>query len=179
MSKSQISKILKYKPAKNSIEIFVELIITDNEAATVENTLKQLGYKNIKIKKLGHWEIDGDKIDEKLIKEIILSGELLNTNKEIPYIRMNNQWYSFSADDGLAETQDFASLQKANYLIRYKDDFVGQSKLAALEKMGVKGIREIKRGVIWGIDVDDKKLEQVLATNIFYNPFSQDCLKIK
>ena len=91
---------------------------------------------------------------------------------------MNNQWHSFSTEDGIKNT-DSQPLQGVNYMVRYKDGFVGQSKLAALEKMGITGIKEIKKGVVWGTDVSGKELDEVLQTNIFYNPFSQNCLKIK
>lgn len=167
-----LSTISKYIPAKDSIQIFVELIITDNEAVTVENTLKQLGYKNIKIKKRGHWEIETEKLSkkdlDKKVEEIILSGELLNTNKEIPNIKMRPAGVS----------QERTPASESGYLVRYKDDFVGQSKLAALKKMNIKGIKNIKRGIVWKMDIDEKELEKVLKTNIFYNPFSQDCFEV-
>jgi phosphoribosylformylglycinamidine synthase len=177
---NQTTKIHPPYTPNNSIEIFVELIITDNEAITVENTLKQLVNKKIKIKKWGHWEIELENLKEKdwkkKIEQIIYSSELLNTNKEIPHIKLDTKRYSFSAE-GLKSNEENISqnLNSNKYLIRYKDDFLGQSKLAALKKMDIKGVKKIKKGVVWKIDSKTGDLNKILKTNIFYNPFSQDC----
>lgn len=171
----------------DSLEIFVKLIITDNEAITVENTLHQLGFENTQINRLGHWKIKlnnpilpitHERDLEKIIREIILSNELLNTSKEIPYIKINNQWFSFTVEGGLKVGEYTNDETLTSYLVNYKEDCTGQSKLSTLKKFGVEGIEKITKGIIWKVKDNKDNLENILQTNIFHNPFSQVCEQI-
>ena len=102
---------------------------------------------------------------EDLKERVIKSDELLNTNKE------------FVVEDFKTDNNEFV-IKTA-----YKEDYVGKSKTVTLkERLGFSEIRDVKKSIIWQIkiDEDDKKkreeiYKKVLDTNIFYNPYSQDC----
>ncbi|MEK7528595.1 MAG: phosphoribosylformylglycinamidine synthase I [Patescibacteria group bacterium] len=74
----------EYKPASDSIQFFVELIITDNEAETIESTIAHHGFENVHLSRYTHFEISckGKPDVKKLGKQLVQSGVLLNTNKE-------------------------------------------------------------------------------------------------
>ncbi len=145
----------KYSKQKDSVELFVDLIITDNEAVTVENALKQSGFENVEIKKKVYWEIKADDLD---LEALIKSGELLNTNKELVVNKLEEDYY--------------------NLLVMYKGNDEGKGKLITLkDKLGFDNIEDIKKGILWQIKCKEEDLEKILATNIFYNSFSQDYFK--
>ncbi len=155
-----IQTIKQFQPKKNSVELLVELIITDNEAATVKNTLSNLDIY-AEIKKFTHWEIVGEN-NEDLLKKIIKSGELFNSNKEKIITKLENIPNSVS------------------FLIRYKDDFVGQSKATTLtNRLGITGIEKIIKGTVWQISINRGNIEEVekyiLDSHILFNQFSENC----
>ena len=161
-------EIKKYELPKNCIELMVDLIITDNEARTVATALKNMGLDNVDISRKTHWELcynDGDTDVEDLKERVIKSDELLNTNKEFVM-------------DELAHGDKTYTIKVA-----YKDDYVGRSKTNTLKnRLDFNEIRDIKKSIIWQIKIDEddpKKREEILKkimdTNIFYNPFSQEC----
>ncbi len=162
----------EYKPEGK--ELLVDLVITDNEAATVNNTLKQLDI-HADIKRLSHWEINIDSTDSKidstdkneLIDKIVKSGELLNTNKET-----------------ITELTNIDKEKTILLLVRYRDDFVGQSKTDTLQKhFGLSEIEDIKKGTLWQITVERGNIEEVikyiLDSHILFNQYSQECFIYK
>lgn len=161
---------LKYKTLKNNVKKYVtpkksnqwiiSMIIADNEAITVNNTLNKLGF-DVNITRQVHWEINVDN-DESVIDKIEKSGELYNSNKE--YIK---------------------NLDKAagSFLVRQKDDIEGRSKYESLTKrFQLTKINKIKKGVIWNININSGNLESVLTnileTKILFNPLSHECYRI-
>lgn len=154
--------VKKYQATENSLELLIELIITDNEAVTVKTALANL---NIfaEIKKFTHWEITTDNFTDELKTKIINSGELLNTNKET--------------------ITDIDKEKTLMFLVRYKDDFVGQSKTDTLQQhFGLNEIKDIKKGTIWQISVEHGNIEEVkkyiLDSHILFNSFSQICYEL-
>jgi phosphoribosylformylglycinamidine synthase len=151
--------ITNYQKPGNALEILVDLIITDNEAQTLQTALVGLGYNNVKVKRFTHWEVETSDQSSEFIAELIKSGELLNTNKEIPYINQNLK----------------LKTKSHNLLVRYKDDFVGQGKRSTLvNRLGFKQIKSIKQGVLWQLECSDSDWQKILASNILANPYSQD-----
>lgn len=175
-------EIGNYKRGNKNLELFVDLIITDNEAETLKNALRHMGFENVGIKKQVHWEIEykdsGDDL-EKFARELILSNELLNTSKEIVSVRFDNKIMKFDNPE-FSEIEKDKVLESDNcYLVRYKDDFVGQSKLDILKnQLGFKKIKSIKKGLVWQVRGSDVDLDKIIKTNIFYNSYSQDCHRI-
>jgi phosphoribosylformylglycinamidine synthase len=156
-------RIESYQKPTNAKELTVSLIITDNEAVTVENAIQLSGIQ-AKIAKYTHWEIvlDEDVNQEEVIEKIISSGELYNSNKERP-----------------VEMENFDSNKSTKYLVKYKDDFAGQAKKQTLEaNFDISGINRISKGQLWKVTADDdlqKVAREVLDSRILFNQFSQDC----
>ena len=147
-----------YAPENKGLEWVVNMIITDNEASSVESALNQVGVC-VSIQRMTHWEIIGG--DESSYSEIEKSGELFNSNKE--YI------HEYKPDG-----------EGVTFLIRQKEDMLGtQKKQALTERFNIQDINEIRHGVLWNIKVKsgnfDRAIQKVLDSQILYNPFSQKC----
>ena len=154
------NQISKYDKSEDSLEILVDLIITDNEAETLQVALANLGFNEVKVKRFTHWEVGlALKPAAKLIDELIKSNELLNTNKEIPYVN------------------DRSKLKPDSHklLVRYQNDFTGAAKLDTLvNRLGLASVKSVKQGVLWEIDCGDETWRNILASNILFNPYSQE-----
>jgi len=158
------SPIEPYQAQTESIEMAVDLIITDNEAVSVAAALQDRGI-DVSIKKQAHWEIelefgaDAESVRQKIIE----SGELFNSNKE-----------------KIAPLKSTTAEDTASFLVRYKDDFVGENKKQTLaRKFSVSGIKSIKKGVLWHVESGHgsikNPIKDVLNTHILYNQYSQTC----
>ena len=146
----------------NSIEWMIGLIITDNEARSVNSALTRRGY-DVNVSKCVHWEINIQIDPERVIEEIKNSGELFNSNKE--FILSDNKKHDFSM------------------LVRQKDDVFGRAKHESLtQRFNLNEISYIKRGVIWNVNYKssnlENEIESILTTNIFYNPNSYEYYRI-
>ena len=147
-----------YTPENKSLEWVVNMIITDNEASSVESALNQAGV-DVSIQRMTHWEIIGG--NKSSHSEIEKSGELFNSNKE--YIHKHKPDKS-----GIT------------FLIRQKEDMLGtQKKQSLTERFNIQDINDIRHGVLWNIKVKsgnfDRAIQKVLDSQILYNPFSQKC----
>ena len=155
--------IENFKANKKSSEWVIDMIITDNEAASVQNALSRLKF-NVDISRQVHWEIVTAGGANNILKEIESSGELFNSNKEfISVINQNENTVSF--------------------LVRQKEDIQSISKLESLrERFDIGGIVDLRRGVIWNVTVKGGNFENVindiLDTHIFFNPLSHECYRI-
>lgn len=175
------TKISKYEHKENTLEFFVDLIITDNEARTLVNALRRLGFEKIDARKQIHWEVEYENVDDlqKFAQEIILSNELLNTSKEEASVKFPDGLKNFENSE-FSEIGKEKVLESENcYLVRYKDDFFGLSKLDVLKnQLGFKRIKNIKKGLVWQIKGEGIDLDKILGANILFNPYSQECNKI-
>ncbi|MDP6755281.1 MAG: phosphoribosylformylglycinamidine synthase I [Candidatus Marinimicrobia bacterium] len=152
-----------YTPNPDATEWVIDMIITDNEAASVHNALDHLGH-DVTITRQTHWEIstDGDRND--ILKKIDATGELYNSNKEF--------FGAIKLDDNTA-----------SFLVRQKEDMHGRAKFESLtERFEITELAELKHGVIWNVTVNsgnfEAVLENILNTHILYNPLSHECYKI-
>jgi len=173
-------KIENFQKEKDSEELLIDLVITDNEAITVKNALKRIGV-DVEIKKLSHWEIILDhschselvsesqeipkQVRDDIVEKIKLSGELYNSNKEI------------------VVPSEHAGEYTKKILVRYRDDFMGLSKKDTLtERFEINGISDIKKGVIWQITAKNGNIDDVLSkiieSRILFNQFSQEAYQI-
>ena len=157
--------IKPYKSNMDSIEWFVESIITDNEALSVQNTLNRLQIP-VNVGKQNYWQIALNfNASHGIENTIIKSGELFNSNKE--------------------RLVEFQNRPKTScFLVRPKEDLLGRHKKEILTRhFKIKNLIDIYSGVLWKITVNgdnyDKVLNTVLKTNIFFNPFSHDCYEIQ
>ena len=157
--------IKQYGSELNSIEWFVESIITDNEALSVQNTLDHLRIP-VTVSKQNYWRIilNSDS-SSGLENSIIKSGELFNSNKE-----------------RLVEFQSHP--KTAYFLVLPKEDLFGRHKKEILKHhFKINTVRDLQSGVLWKITVNnnnfDETINTALKTNIFFNPFSHECYEIQ
>ncbi len=153
-------KMPMYTKLPHHHEWLIELMITDNQALTVQNTLRQLGL-NITVKRQIHWEISCDTND--ILQQIKNSGVLFNARKE-------------------CEVNPLQAVQTtaAAFLIRAKDDLLGQQKRQTLiDHFAINDVHAIKHGVLWQFSAENmlstELIDKVLSTNIIYNPYAHDC----
>ena len=157
--------IKPYQSDTSSIEWFIESIITDNEALSVQNALDHLQIPVI-VSKQRYWKIDfNSKSSHEIENKINKSGELFNSNKE-RLVKFQN------------------SPKTAYYLVCPKEDLIGRQKKEILKHhFKIEDLQDIQSGVLWKITVNDDIYEETLnlalKTNIFFNPFSHDCYEIQ
>lgn len=150
-----------YKKPAQTTECIVELMITDNHALTVQNTLRQHGLPVI-VQRQVHWEIHCD--SPETIQKIKQSGVLYNARKEMEVQPNNNT--------------------AAVYLVRAKEDLIGQQKRQTLQDhFSLRDIRAICHGVLWQFSSQDLTMtelqEKILQTNVVMNPYAHDCYRYR
>ncbi len=149
-----------YKKGTNNHECIVQLIITDNHALTVQNTLRQLGIP-VQVSRMIHWQIDCS--SPEIIQQIKDTGVLYNERKEY-----------------LVNPQSINNVSSKAYLVRPMDDLLGQQKKQMLEDhFAIKDIKQIHHGILWIFkseqsDIDDLT-NAILNTHIIFNSNSHIC----
>ena len=156
-------EIAPYRGVKNVEQWVVDMVITDNDAISVQSALVSLGY-DISLTRQTHWEIESSNYLGSVMKKIEASGELYNSNKEF----ISNV---------------LTKKNTKSFLVRQKEDVLGKLKLQTLkEKFEINEISNIKRGVIWNLTVNGGNFEsviaQILETHILYNPLTYECYEI-
>lgn len=154
------TKIQNYQKPVESHECIVELMITDNHALTVQNTLRHLGIP-VSVKRQVHWEIETN--SSASIEKINQSGVLFNERKEV----------QLSPAEIKAPTV-------ATFLVRAKDDLLGQQKLQTLrDHFDISNVNAIRHGVLWQFSSDTSNIadliDKILHTNIIFNPYAHEC----
>jgi len=147
-----------YRQPSQSHECVIELIITDHHAITVQHTLQQLGIP-VTVKRQTHWEIVCDSTQPLL--QVKNSGVLYNNRKEI-------------------EVNPAQLKSMSTFLIRSKEDCLGQQKLQTLKNhFQIRGIQAISHGILWQFVCENANItdlmNNVLSTNIIANPYAHDC----
>lgn len=152
---------LQYYPRKNEIkryaastathQLIIDLVITDNNAMSVENALHHQGLP-VKIQRHIHWEIECDSdLDFEKIKT---SGVLFNDRKE----------------------KLIKSVPKNSILIRAKEDMIGRQKLQLLKNhFDIQGVKAIRHSILWSIAASDEAVNTIINSPILYNPNAHDC----
>ena len=156
-------KINNYTSANKSQQWIIDMIITDNDAVSVNNALVSLGH-DVTLTRQTHWEIESSNNSDSVMNQIEDTGELYNSNKEFVSKVIKKE-------------------KTKSFLIRQKDDILGRSKLQSLkEKFEIEEISNIKRGVIWNLTINSGNFEsiinQILETHILYNPLTYECYEI-
>jgi phosphoribosylformylglycinamidine synthase len=155
--------VVDYQPNSDATEWVIDMIITDNEAASVQNALAHLGC-DVSITRQTHWEISVDGNRDAILKRIDATGELYNSNKEF-----------------ISKTA--AGEKTASFLVRQKEDMLGRAKFESLtERFEIDKLSKLKRGVIWNVTVNGGNFEAILKdifnTHILFNPLSHECYRI-
>ena len=156
-------EVQEHAPEADATEWIVDMIITDNEAASVHSALNHLGH-DVTITRKTHWEISTTGDRDKTLKRIDATGELYNSNKEFI-------------------NQAEVDKNTASFLVRQKEDMRGRAKYESLTKrFEIYELTELKRGVIWNVSVNSGNfrtvLKDILNTHILYNPLSHECYRI-
>lgn len=154
------SEIPLYKKESNKQELLVQLIITDNFALTVQNTLRQKGLP-VRVSRMIHWQLDNAGKDA--LKQIKESGLLYNERKEF-----------------LVPPFDLDLSKERAFLVRAKDDFVGMRTLQRVAQLGVAAkVDAIHHGTLWLIHSEEGSIEQhlesIFNSNILFNPYAHEC----
>lgn len=145
------------KYIKSNHELIVDSMITDNHALSVENALR---HKNIpvKIKRSHHWEIQCDSVES--VEKIKASGVLFNNRKEV------------------LRTLDEKKTGQKIFLVRPKENMLGQQKLQMLtDHFALTGVSQILHGVLWQIEAPGDLINEVINSNILFNPYAHDCFE--
>jgi phosphoribosylformylglycinamidine synthase I len=170
------TQFLHYFPRKTDVkkftatgsELVIDLVITDNHALSVENSLKHANIP-VKIKRYIHWEIETDTPD--VFEKIKSTGVLFNDRKEkISNLerRVPSPLVGEGQGEGCAEGKIF--------LIRPKEDILGQQKLQLLKNhFGVDGVHAIRHGILWQVIGNETSINDVLQTHLLQNPYAHDC----
>jgi phosphoribosylformylglycinamidine synthase len=134
-------------------EVVIDLIITDNHALSVENALAHLGIP-AKVTRHIHWEVACD--SGAILEKIKTSGVLFNDRKEKIAVS--------------------SSAPTKKYLVRSKEDMVGQQKLQMLKHhFNVEGVQSIRHGIIWEIEAAEEAFAKIINSHILFNPYAHDC----
>lgn len=158
---------LNYYPQPNNIlpklanqagsrvyELIIKLIITDNQALSVEGALNHAGIP-VKIERAIHWEIECE--SEEVFNQIKASGVLYNDRKEklVQSTQLN---------------------KTTNLLVRPKEDMLGKQKQQMLsDHFAIKGVHAIRHGVIWQIaSSDQNQVDSVINSHLLFNPYAHD-----
>lgn len=152
--------LTSYQKQSDAHECIIDMIITDNHALTVQNTLRQLGIP-VTVKRQMHWEMSG--VSEDTLQKIKKSGVLYNDRKEVE----------------VAPAALKSEKAKA-FLVRSKEDMLAREKLQMLQDhYAIKDISDIKHGVLWHFSSDTANIadliEPILQTNIISNGYAHDC----
>ena len=149
----------RYRAPASSRTLIVELVITDNQAMSVENVLMQQGL-SAKITRHVHWEIECE--SDAVFEKIKARGVLYNDRKERIIPRDDN--------DGVV-----------SFLVRAKEDMLGQQKSQMLKNhFNIEGVSAIRHSILWSVNAassekKDAVLAHIINSHILYNPYAHDC----
>lgn len=151
-------KIVPYQPEVDAQQCAVELVITDNQALTVQNTLRQLGYP-VSVKRQMHWEMV---CDDAVLAKVKQTGVLFNDRKE-------------------KEVSVATAKNTLSYLVRAKDDVHGLQKQQSLHDHFGLTVSSIKQGTIWHFTAEssiENLHDIIIQTHIIANPYAHDCYQL-
>jgi phosphoribosylformylglycinamidine synthase subunit PurQ / glutaminase len=178
---SKIADRIENNKNNSDIIITVELIITDNEERTIENTVNKMGFKETKLKRKIHYSFKVKKgVNLKTIAEkLIQTGEIVNLNKEIPEVTIGNKTYSYNKESGLEEKIN-EKREGRLFLAVDQDNFSGKSIYSRLQHhIKNNEITAVTRGVMWIlISKKTETAEKIIATHILHNPNSMKIVRI-
>lgn len=154
-------ELAQYQPPPKSVELTIELTLTDNELNTVRQTLAHIGI-HVNLKRYRHWEITLEEPAPVALNEIIASGELFNAKK-----------------DKLVDRCACQGDNTACLLIQDRSNIQGHERRQTLtERLGIGGIKEIRQGTLWQISIErgslQTVLDHILDSQILFNPYAQE-----
>jgi phosphoribosylformylglycinamidine synthase subunit PurQ / glutaminase len=156
----QTSKLAYFEKNSASYQCLIQLIITDNQALTVQKTLRKMGFP-ITVNRFAHWEIECDSAEH--LDAIKKTGVLFCDKKEKEIT-----------------SSDFKAENALSYLVRPRENILGQKTLQTLEvDFLIPKIKDIKHGVIWQFASNEGHIndliDDILLTNIIRNKYAHEC----
>jgi phosphoribosylformylglycinamidine synthase I len=175
----RITPLTYQKPAQ-ARECIVELLITDNHALTVQNTLNQLGFP-VSVKRYTHWEIQGDDSNATTANNTTVSPPTHHHSLSSLYEQIKQTGVLYNAQKEV-EKKPMTTWQSPitkTCLVRAKEDLLGQQKLQLLTKhFAIQHIQSIRHGVLWQFSSHHMDIaacmNDILQTNIIFNPYGHD-----
>jgi len=144
-----------------TVEMFVSLKVPDNVAITAFNTIKSMGFKELKkLERSDYYKFD-IKDDAEDFKEKISNADILvNANKHEYNFDLNNK-----NDNKKFKNNEY---KKINVLVQDIDN--GSGLLLTLrERLGFDSIKKLERGILWTMHFDKKANERKIAADIAKN----------
>jgi len=126
-----------------SVELFVSLKIPDTTAITTLHTIEKMGYKVKKVKRDIYYRFDIKGNPEKFAKKIGKIDILVNANKNT---------YS---------TQIKKEQNTVHILVKDIDDKCEGLLHTLQERLGLKEITSMEKGVLWTLYIDSDKKEEI------------------
>lgn len=146
------------------IELLVELLIPDTTATTAFHTLKRIGFKELKeLKRADYYLFDVDDNFKTFSERIKNVDILVNANKHRALVK---------------KTEDNFENGKIRVIIKNIDN-PGRGILPTLKnRLGLKNINSVEKGVMWIMDIDAKdrkKIAERMAKELLMNEHYQEC----
>lgn len=143
-----------YQAPPHSTELIVDLMITDNQAMTVTQALRQHELP-VQLRRYVHWEITTQ--SDAMIEKIKATGVLYNNRKEVVLTK-----------------KEIKKSSAMTFLVEAKEDMVGQQKTQMLKNhFGIDGV-EVRQRIVWQLDTPEYA-ESIINSNILCNPYAHDC----
>ncbi len=147
----------------------VNLIITDNAAASVENALR-LRRIDVAVERQVLWglDLDPDTPRDSALRAVHSSGVLYNSNKE--YVA-----------DGILSPADPSQVV---FIVDSHDDIAGLRRFEELrDHFSIPGLRAVRRQFVWRLTFpvypDPAEVDAIIATHIFHNPVSDSIYRLQ
>ncbi len=172
---------------QTSIDIFVELLITDNTAETLLSLLARNGVERVEVRRLVHWEIvlkEEEQASHEAVIGILLalikSDVLLNVRKEAPLVRIGDTWYDYG-DTGLRRCEKvhrpFTHPPLPTFLVRDRTNAEGERALRTLaNRLRFYAVKSIQHGIVWQFSGEERNRARdfVFQRSLLANPIGQD-----
>lgn len=147
-----------------AIELFVSLKVPDNVAITAFNTLKRMGFKELKnLERSDYYKFD-IKDNAEDFKEKISNVDIL--------VNANKHKYNFELNNNNKTNIKNNNLKKINILVQ--DLGNGTALLSTLkERLGFTNIKKLEKGILWTMHFDKKanakKISMGITKNLLMN----------
>ena len=159
----------------------ISLIITDNEARTIEQAFHQVGFDDLKLKKSHYVGVNleaapaGVDVEKSLLETIIRSNEIMNANKEtVRIMTKDGRVFAYDNAKGVIPFSSEQASPGTNLLVLDPDNYTGKSIGGSLKKRyPALGVTSVRKGVSWNI-TSSKPLEEIVDAHLLHNPHSAD-----
>ncbi len=140
------------------VRLLVSLKIPDTTAITAFHTLERMGLKPKSLEREDYYEFDVLKDSDRFMQEIVKADILVNANKHTAAVYKEQ-----------VPKEDLIRV-----LVTDSEDNTEGLMQVLKERLGFTDIAGMKRGVLWKINVDDKKAAEKITRELLMNENYQD-----